>query len=154
MLLNEEISNGLAPDGRGRWAVDSILAWRGGADDRVALVRLSGFDPTTGEPCLPWADSWEPRGALTSDLREGGHIRRRRTAAEISEEEQRARVDWDERHTHARKSQRLRGGRIQRRRTSRMYRSRLNMIIDQLSVKCMYVCSDGCCALEPSGESA
>ena len=104
MLLNEEIGNGLAPDGRGRWAVDSILAWRGGAHDRAALVRWSGFDPATGEP---WADSWEPRAALTSDLRGGGLIRRRRTAAEVREEERRAREDWDERHTHTRKSQRL-----------------------------------------------
>ena len=105
-MLNEEIGSGLAADGRGRWAVESILAWRGGAGDRAALVRWSGFDPATGEP---WADSWEPRAALNSDLRGGGLIRRRRTAAEIREEERRAREDWDERHTHTRKSRRLQG---------------------------------------------
>ena len=88
MLLNEEVGSGLAADGRGRWAVESILAWRGGAGDRAALVRWSGFDPASGEP---WTDSWEPRAALTSDLRGGGLIRRRRTAAEIREEERRAR---------------------------------------------------------------
>ena len=48
MLLNAEIGNGLAPDGRGRWAVDAVLEWRGGADRREALVRGCGFDPTTG----------------------------------------------------------------------------------------------------------
>jgi hypothetical protein len=106
MLLNEEVGSGLAADGRGRWAVESILAWRGGAGDRAALVRWSGFDPATGEP---WADSWEPRAALTSDLRGGGLIRRRRTAAAIREEERRAREDWDERHTRTRKSRRLQG---------------------------------------------
>ena len=82
------------------------FSWRGGAGDRAALVRWSGFDPATGEP---WADSWEPRAALTSDLRGGGLIRRRRTAAEIREEERRVREDWDERHNHTRKSRRLQG---------------------------------------------
>ena len=107
MLLNEEIGSGLAADGRGRWSVESILAWRGGAGDRAALVRWSGFDPASGEP---WTDSWEPRAALTSDLRGGGLIRRRRTAAEIREEERRVREDWEERHTHTKEVAETSGG--------------------------------------------
>ena len=38
MLHNEEIGSGLAPDGRGRWAVDSVLEWRGGEVEREVLV--------------------------------------------------------------------------------------------------------------------
>ena len=105
-LLNAEIGNGLAPDGRGRWAVDAVLEWRGGAGGREALVRWCGFDPATGEP---WEDSWEPRAALTSDLRAGGRIRRRRTRVQMAEEERLAHEDWDERHIHARRSRRLQG---------------------------------------------
>ena len=69
-------------------------------------MRWCGFDPVTR---VPWVDSWEPRGALTSDLREGGLLRRRRTAEQIREEGRREREDWDERHTHTRKSRRLQG---------------------------------------------
>ena len=76
------------------------------AGGRVALVRWCGFDPATGEP---WEDSWEPRAALTSDLRAGGRIRRRRTRVQMAEEERLAHEDWDERHTHSRRSRRLQG---------------------------------------------
>ena len=69
---NAAIAEGLEADGRGRWAVDDILGWRGvsrdqdGMDTREALVRWLGFDRVTGEP---WADQWIPRRQLTSDLR-------------------------------------------------------------------------------------
>ena len=48
MLQNEEVGSGLAPDGRGRWAVDRVVEWRGGAKDREALVSWCGFNPETG----------------------------------------------------------------------------------------------------------
>ena len=43
MLANAEIGCGLAPDGRGRWAVESVLEWRGGFGGREALARWCGF---------------------------------------------------------------------------------------------------------------
>jgi hypothetical protein len=106
MLRNQEVIHGVAPDGRGRWAVEGILEWRDGTTEREALVRWCGFDPDTGRP---WDDSWEPRSWLTSDLRAGGVIRRRRTAAQIRGDDRREMEDWDERHTHTRKSRRLQG---------------------------------------------
>ena len=69
---NAAIAEGLEADGRGRWAVDDVLAWRGvsrdqgGRDTREALVRWLGFNRITGEP---WADQWIPRRLLTPDLR-------------------------------------------------------------------------------------
>ena len=68
-------------DGRGRWAVDRILQWRGSFREREALVRWLGFDR---QSMLPHADTWTPRYKLTADLREGGLIRpkRARTAAQ------------------------------------------------------------------------
>ena len=106
MLHNQEVLHGVAPDGRGRWAVEEILEWRDGGTEREALVRWCGFDPDTGRS---WDDSWEPRSWLTSDLRAGGVVRRRRTAAQVREDDRREREDWDERHTHTRKSRRLQG---------------------------------------------
>ena len=49
LLHNQEVGNGVAPDGRGRWAVERILGWRGDASVREAHVRWCGFDPTTSE---------------------------------------------------------------------------------------------------------
>ena len=46
---------------------------------------------------------------MTSDLRAGGRIRRRRTRVQMAEEERLAHEDWDERHTHSRRSRRLQG---------------------------------------------
>ena len=106
MLANAEIGCGLAPDGRGRWAVESVMDWRGGSGGREALIRWCGFDPTTGEP---WEDLWEPKAALTADLRAGGIIRRRRTRVQMAEAERAAQEDWDERHSRARRSRRLQG---------------------------------------------
>ena len=69
---NAAIAEGLEADGRGRWAVDDVLEWRGasrdqdGRDTREALVRWLGFNRVTGEP---WADQWIPRRLLTTDLR-------------------------------------------------------------------------------------
>ena len=83
-----------------------MLEWRGGVDGREALVRWRGFDPATGEP---WDDSWEPKAALTADLRASGAIRRRRTRAQAAEAERVAQEEWDERHTRARRSRRLQG---------------------------------------------
>jgi hypothetical protein len=57
------------------------------------LVRWCGFDPDTGQS---WDDSWEPRSWLTLDLRSGGVVRRRRTAAQVREDDRREREDWDE----------------------------------------------------------
>ena len=71
-LRNAQVAAGVSSDGRGRWAVDVILEWRGGSANRMAHVRWLGFDPRTG---LPWLDSWEPRGNLTHDLRAGGLTR-------------------------------------------------------------------------------
>ena len=101
-LYNAEVAGGVAPDTRGRWAVEGVLGWRGGAADRQALVRWSGFDPTTGEA---WRDSWVPRSHLTPDLRQGGMIRRRRTAFQIAQDDQ------DERDRYQR---------VQRRRCTRL----------------------------------
>ena len=106
MLRNQEVGYGFAPDGRGRWAVESILEWRGDSSRREALVRWCGFSPVSG---APWADSWESRSRLTSDLRSGGTTRRRRTAVQIRTDARQEREDWDERHTHTRKSSRLQG---------------------------------------------
>jgi len=102
MLRNEEVASGVVSDGRGRWAVDQILQWRGSGSGRQALVRWFGFNAVTGEA---WDDSWEPWSNLTADLRKGGIIRRRRTAAEMGEDRQRE----EERYA-----------RVQRRRTPRL----------------------------------
>ena len=75
MLQNEEVASGVAPDGRGRWAVECVVEWRGGARDREALVRWCGFNPVSGEP---WGDSWVPRSYLSADLRRGGLLRVKR----------------------------------------------------------------------------
>ena len=80
----------MRPDGRQRWAVDEVLSWRGSGAGREAHVRWLGFDPETGED---WADSWEPRANLTSDLREGGRTRKRRSRAECEADEQRKRAE-------------------------------------------------------------
>ena len=92
-LGNALISAGLAADGRSRWAVADILAWRGRGRRREALVRWEGFQAETDLfPGEPWPDSWEPRSNLTGDLRKLGAARHatttgRRTAAEAAEEE-------------------------------------------------------------------
>ena len=80
VLQNAEVGAGVRADGRGRWAVDQILRWRGGFREREALVRWLGFDR---QSMLPHGDTWVPRSKLTADLREGGLIRpkRARTAA-------------------------------------------------------------------------
>ena len=75
VLLNAEIAAGVVCDGRRRWAVDCILAWRGGTEKRnhtEALVRWLGFDRLSG---VPHADTWELRSRLTADLRDGGRQR-------------------------------------------------------------------------------
>ena len=83
MLRNEEVASGVAPDGRGRWAVEQVVEWRGGARDREALIRWCGFDPETGDP---WEDSWVPRALLSADLRRGGLLREARRRRECAEE--------------------------------------------------------------------
>ena len=83
MLENEEVGNGVAPDGRGRWAVEQVVEWRGGARDREARIRWCGFDPETGDP---WEDSWVPREFLSADLRRGGLVREARRRRECAEE--------------------------------------------------------------------
>ena len=83
MLRNEEVVSGVAPDGRGRWAVEQVVEWRGGARDREARIRWCGFDPTTG---VPWEDSWVPRALLSADLRRGGLLREARRRRECVEE--------------------------------------------------------------------
>ena len=83
MLRNEEVASGVAPDGRGRWAVEQVVEWRGGARDREARIRWCGFDPETGEP---WEDSWVPRAFLSADLRRGGLIREARRRCDGVEE--------------------------------------------------------------------
>ena len=105
MLSNEEVACGVAPDGRGRWAVDQIVAWRGGAANRAALVKWCGFDPDTGEP---WEDSWEPRCNLTRDLRSGGLLRRRR-ARDDQQRSQQEDQQQRQRVVGSRKSPRLAG---------------------------------------------
>ena len=102
MLGNEEVASGVASDGRGRWAVDQILQWRGSGSGRQALGRWLGFNTITG---MSWDDTWEPRSYLTADLRRGGIIRRRRTAAEMREERQQEEKRYE---------------RVQRRRTPRV----------------------------------
>ena len=54
-------------------------------NDRRALVRWCGFNPDTG---AAWEDSWVGRNQLTADLRSGGIIRRRRTAAQMLHDQQ------------------------------------------------------------------
>ena len=74
-VQNAAIAEGLEADGRGRWAVDEVLDWRGKTcrgpdgkvtDSREALVRWLGFERRSGEP---WKDQWVPRRSLTEDLR-------------------------------------------------------------------------------------
>ena len=89
----------------GGWAVDQIVAWRGGAANRAALVKWCGFDPDTGEP---WEDSWEPRGNLTRDLRSGGLLRRRR-ARDDQQRSQQEDQQQRQRVVGSRKSPRLAG---------------------------------------------
>ena len=78
VLLNAETAAGVVADGRGRWAVECILGWRGPARKREALVRWRGFDRQSG---APHRDTWEPRGHLTSDLPAGGLILPKRARA-------------------------------------------------------------------------
>ena len=81
VLLNAEIAAGVVCDGRRRWALDCILAWRGGTERRnhtEALVRWLGFDRLTG---APHADTWVLRARLTADLRDGGKTVPKRTRA-------------------------------------------------------------------------
>ena len=83
VLLNAEIAAGVVADGRRRWAVDRILAWRGGTERRnhkEALVRWLGFDRLSG---APHADTWEQRSRLTADLRDGGRTMPKRTRGEV-----------------------------------------------------------------------
>ena len=81
-LYNFEVGHGFRADGRGRWAVDEILEWRGNGDEREALVRWLGFNSISGEP---WEDSWRPRRSLTADLRETGRVRKRKLPAADAE---------------------------------------------------------------------
>ena len=104
MLENEEVGSGVAPDGRGRWAVEQVVEWRGGARDREARIRWCGFDPETGEP---WEDSWVPRAFLSADLRRGGLIREARRRREGAEEGEA--VGRKEEDVLRRKSQRVAG---------------------------------------------
>ena len=76
VLLNAETAAGVTADGRGRWAVDCILGWRGPSSKREALVQWRGFDRRSGEA---HRNTWEPRSHLTSDLRAGGLILPKRT---------------------------------------------------------------------------
>ena len=58
---NALVTAGLAADGRSRWAVAGIVAWRGSGKGREALVRWEGFQAETDLfPGEPWPDSWEP----------------------------------------------------------------------------------------------
>ena len=102
-LFNYEVANGLRPDGRQRWAVDTLLEWRGSGVTREALVRWLGFDPVTGEE---WADNWRPITSLTSDLRAEGRVRKRRSQAEIEEAE---RVQREESRQGEKRSRRVAG---------------------------------------------
>ena len=76
VLLNAETAAGVTADGRGRWAVDCILGWRGPSSKREALVQWRGFDRRSGEA---HRSTWESRGHLTADLRAGGLILPKRT---------------------------------------------------------------------------
>ena len=106
MLRNEEVGSGVAPDGRGRWAVDQIVEWRGGARDREAHVRWCGFDSASGEP---WDDSWVPRALLTADLRRGGLLRKRKSGRACVNEEDVRDQDQEEEDVQRRKSPRVAG---------------------------------------------
>ena len=65
---NDMVAVGLQGDGRKRWAVESILSWRGDAKcRREALVMWKGVDRETGEPRPA---EWVPIGRLTSDLQQ------------------------------------------------------------------------------------
>ena len=83
---------------------------------REAHVRWCGFDPTTG---IAWDDSWVRQSWLTPDLRAGGVIRRRRTAAQIREDERRDQEIWvgGETYSFQEGSHADLRGRSQRRRT-------------------------------------
>ena len=71
-MHNALIEAGVEPDGRGRWAVDSILDWRGQANSREALVQYAGFDRVTG---LRHPPTWVPIGRLSTDLQKEGRLR-------------------------------------------------------------------------------
>ena len=76
-LYNLEVAGGFRADGRQRWAIDQVLQWKGSTPaTRQALVRWLGFNPVTREE---WDDSWVPRAWMTSDLRQAGRIRKRKT---------------------------------------------------------------------------
>ena len=64
-ISNQAIEEGLKADGRGRWRVLAVTAWRGSARGREGLVTWAG----------PHAPSWVPTKSLSMDLREGGRIR-------------------------------------------------------------------------------
>ena len=72
-LRNEQVRLGVLPDGRGRWAVDAVVAWRGAGERTEARVRWLGFDRATDRP---WPECWVPRRWLTSDLRSADPGRR------------------------------------------------------------------------------
>ena len=83
-VRNELIGLGMLPDGRGRWAVEAVIAWRGeGLRNREALVRFAGVDLQTG---LPEAPRWIAKAWLTEDLRRLDELsgrRRRDTAGDV-----------------------------------------------------------------------
>ena len=72
--------------------MESIVRWRGGSQDRQALVRWAGFDRDTGEA---WPLEWVCRKDLTPDLRELGRLRappRPKAVIEAERERRAARV--------------------------------------------------------------
>ena len=84
--------------------MEEVLRWRDEEEGREAFVRWCGFDPTSGEA---WRDSWVRRSWLTPDLRAGGVVRRRRTAAQLRDDARAEREAWEMSHAQARKSPRL-----------------------------------------------
>ena len=57
---------GMACDGRGRWAVEQVLEWRGSGAQREAKVKWAGV----------WEAGWVKRSLLTADLRAEGRTKR------------------------------------------------------------------------------
>jgi hypothetical protein len=64
-LRNLMVGGGVEADGRGRWAVERVIAVRGAGAKREAQVMWKGIDRRTG---LPWDDERVPFVNLTRDL--------------------------------------------------------------------------------------
>ena len=82
---NELVAAGVRPDGRRRYAVHKVVAWRGSGKGREALVQWRGFGPEES--------TWEPVSWLTRDLQVEGQAAKRQQREDERREKRRRREE-------------------------------------------------------------